>query len=365
MSDNLILTLLGAVGVGALVMGMNNDNKNENKQEIKETFWNGIALRSIAEQGALPASSMQQATASGNAQVDLQGINFASGAGVNMAAAAQRMQTGSQQPQQRVPIFELFQDSQQQSLGANPVTKNDYPFVSYPNFQQSIPLRSPDIKVPAQIRYNPPSLDKMGITEAYQCSSKQSQNVPRNGTVIENYMATVPTENPGPNYAAGNYNEVLQQAKKDNPGCGVKVQESLPLGSMEGIGSNGEPENFMVFDRLMTTTMKPGRTRQKGVSDLIRGDLPVCVDPCQKGWFQASAKPTDLSSGALSVIAGKNEHDASFAEFVKMYGSTASTFGGGHNYSELPNKQQYSTMDMLMTSGGGFASPNINVAAFS
>lgn len=360
MSDNLILTLLGAVGVGALVMGMN-DTK-----EVKENFWGSFPFKANLQYSSARAGAAQAAMATGqpigsSVQAAPNAINFA-----NYSAVHNPARTASQGV-----VLERFSNNAEQSqrytpsLGAAPVTGDSYPHVSYPSFQQSIPKPSPSLNLPAQIRYNPPSLDKMGITEAYQCNTKVQK--PTNamdyaGMVKENYMAPTPgNPNPGSNYAAGNYNSALKQAQQDFPPCNGKVADALPVGTMDMVSPSGDTENYMVFDQAMTTTLKTGRFRLRGVADLVRGDLPVCVDPCQKGWFQSPGSPADLAQGALQAIAGHNSASSDLGTLLLQSGYVGSTLAGG-SFGDA-SQRQYNAMEMAVNAGA--AGNPISVSAFA
>jgi hypothetical protein len=103
----------------------------------------------------------------------------------------------------------------------------------------------------------------------------------------------------------------------------------LPIGSMEA-GQGPPPENVVMFDRYMIVPGKSaGRfNRSNGVVDRIRGDLPVCVDPCQKGWFQSPGNPSQLTVGALSVIGGSGEQANAITNFTQLYGGNPSVMPG-------------------------------------
>ena len=306
MSDNLLLTLLGAVSVGALVMSMNKED------EIRENWWAGISFASqrneeevvngvptqISERNPKTIQSgLQQLQQIGNQQMmqqmqQLQSVSI----GPDAPAVTERFS---------------YQSNYQPSLGSSAVTNNDY--VSYPQFNQSITAPSPSLGLPAQIRYNPPSLNNMGITENFSCNTRPVSNMDY-ANVVEGFMSNDPSNpSPAPAYAAGNYNKAVKEAANAS---------KLPIGSMEA-GQGPAPENVIMFDRYMVVPGKSaGRfNRGNGIVDRIRGDLPVCVDPCQKGWFASPGNPSQLTVGALAIIGGNGEQANAISNFTQLYGA--------------------------------------------
>jgi len=311
-SDNLLLTLLGAIGIGALVMSMNKED------EIRENWWGNIQLGSQQEKvmmvNGVPSdispsdpktvtSGLQQLQKVGNQQM------------MQQMSALQAVSIGGQDMKPEVKENFDYQSSYQPSLGSSQVT--DHSYVSYPQFNQSITAPSPSLNLPAQIRYNPPSLNNMGITENFQAprSNSHMSNMSNMdyANVVEGYMSNdASNPSPAPGYAYGNYNNAVKEAAEAS---------KLPIGSMEA-GQGPPPENVVMFDRYMIVPGKSaGRfNRSNGVVDRIRGDLPVCVDPCQKGWFQSPGNPSQLTVGALSIIGGSGEQANAITNFTQLYG---------------------------------------------
>ena len=325
MSDNLVLTLLGAVGIGALVMGMNKDD------EIKEDFWNSIQLSAKREtvkvtvdkktgkrtESVVPFNdtavttqkSLKQMQKSQNQQLM---AKLASNQRLSFGGPVEKYEPRAESYEPQENYQENFEMPYHQALGSSQVTGDNY--VTYPNFEQSVTQPSPSLNLPAQIRYNPPSLDKMGITESFQCNRPMSNMDHAN--VVEGFMSMDKTNpNPGAGYAYGNYNTVVADAEKSKTAS--SVQSQLPVGTMDSQG-----ENTMLFDRYITVPGKAaGRfNRGNGIVDRIRGDLPVCVDPCQKGWFASPGKPSDLAIGALSYIGGDGSASNELTNFVQING---------------------------------------------
>jgi hypothetical protein len=339
MSDNLLLTVLGAVGVGALIMGMTQ------KEQIKED-WN------------LPGMTQNSQTISFNKETGkISTVNFADNAlfksslqtiqqmereGVpqsqqiaqlsarsNAAAARQMASLQSSIASMNPPSVENYSPPLQ--LGSGQVTRNDY--VSYPQFNQNVPLQSPSLNLPAEIRYNPPSLNNMGITNAYQ------NNPMDYAALVEGYAKTdFQNPNPGQDPKNTNFNKpngfISNEASwkkafdKGNSSKDKDVVQGdlLPLSTMDSGAVDAQDGQISTvnYDRFIYAPLRPGwRQQSSGVSDLIRGDLAVCVDPCQKGWFQSSLQPANLRAGSLAVIGGGSGNNSEVtSKFASIYGSS-------------------------------------------
>lgn len=338
MSDNLLLTLLGTVGIGALIMSMNKE------EEIRENWWGNIQFSAAAEplQNVKGANGQMTTTAvsannpatvsSGLSTLSKMNVqqSMAALSSAKMAAASMggnddpnpnnvEMERFTYDRYNNENTYEPYQYDHQYSpsLGSSQVTRNDY--VTYPNFEQSVMQPSPSLNLPAQIRYNPPSMNTMGITENFQCNKNNvfQSNGMDHANVVENFMSMDQTNpNPGSNYAYGNYNETIKKAAVNSP---------ITLGSMEA-GQGAPPENVMIYDRYMVVPGKSaGRfNRSNGVVDRIRGDLPICVDPCQKGWFASPGNPSQLTVGALNIIGGNTSQGNAVSNMVTLYGGQVS-----------------------------------------
>jgi hypothetical protein len=336
MSDNLLLTLLGTVGIGALVMSMNKED------EIRENWWGNIQLAAYDQpmqvvKGADGKTIVTDVSAS-NPQSVAAGLSTLASvavkqsmASLSSAQSAAAAFGGNDNPNaNNVQLtdtnegfrygnrydntYEPYQYDARYSpsLGSSQVTANDY--VTYPNFEQSVMQPSPSLNLPAQIRYNPPSMNTMGITENFQCNKNNALD---HANVVENYMSNDQSNpNPGSNYSSGNYNETIKKAAVNSP---------ITLGSMEA-GQGAPPENVMIYDRYMVVPGKSaGRfNRSNGVVDRIRGDLPICVDPCQKGWFASPGNPSQLTVGALNIIGGNTSQGNAVSNMVSLYGGQVS-----------------------------------------
>lgn len=340
MSHNYLLPILGVLAVGAFALSCDSD--------IRENYMiPGVSMRADMEKVI--------GTQAGPGKDIKLSLNYA-----DYPMKPDRTMTIN--PYE--PIKEPYSVQSPAMLGSGAATSS--PYVSYPSYQQSTPLVSPSIpQLPAAIKYKPPSLDQMGITETYKCMPSNMRQATR-----ENYMdsnvaggimdAKVDPANPwpGPDFAAGNYAKAAGSTPCINP----QSVEGVQVGNISLATPSGATQQVMVFDRPMTTTLKAGRTNMRGVIDYIRGDIPVCVDASQKGWFQASAKPTDLYTGSLAAIAGTNESTATLANMMKTYGSSMQT-AGGINLSQYPSSQQTVPQQMLSMNTG--AGGNTTVVAFT
>lgn len=351
MSDNLLLTVLGAVGVGALIMGMSQNDK----KQVKEDFIQGYSLsRHVSKEVGdgcnnnsvnFATNPALQQSVQTIARLNREGVpqasqiahlqNQANNRVSSQNSTLQKFASPSHVSESFVKMKENFAPPSQ-SLGSSAVTRNDY--VSYPQFNQSTPLQSPSLNLPAQIRYNPPSLNNMGITNAYQ-------NQPMDYAGLVEGYTSVNTFEKNPQLMSSGYNNTNDHT---NPGSFIDalnkgtsaysldknapVQGSLPLSTMDN-GAQGNPahENSMMYERFIYSTGKLGgwRAHSSGVTDRIRGDLAVCVDPCQKGWFQSSLQPKDLVGGALQVLSGLSDanNNSTTQQMARQYGSLSASNG--------------------------------------
>lgn len=421
MSDNLLLTLLGAVSVGALVMGMN-QNENDKNEIIEEYNTCGIgAMTAVAQPVAYkngvavglnyasPRPSLvnsmkavqkmtQQGVPQGQQLKTLQGMAEAS---TNSQKAMLMADLNNQQAQrmtlQKGPVPMGVRENyteQKKSLGSSDITRNDY--ASWPQYQQTIPLRSPDVKLSATLSYNTPSYNKMGITDVYksvpanQYGAKVERNLDNSmdyGRLLEGYAPpsqTSQVQHPQPQYMAPSadgltpasnfianaksFKDALDQGNTKYAGdkfvlnagtCDTQdvSNELLPLGTME----SSVGENVVMFDRFMNVSKRTShRTAPSGCRDLIRGDLPIVPDPCQIGWFQPPGRVQDLAQGALQQIAssaGGSSPDGGLSNFISTYG-VSTPFS-----TQASVNTQYTPLELSLQ---GTGSPNtVSVSSFN
>lgn len=364
MSDNLLLTVLGAVGVGALLLGM------KQKDDVREDWGPqgmlnlGVRRERIKLNKSGQKTAINFAKTPNGVQQNLQSIARMSRSGVSESAQMATLQQqalarASNQQSNFAKLANASIESYQApstSLGSSAVTRNDY--ASWPQYNQSTPLQSPSLNLPAQIRYNPPSLNNMGITEAYQPSSSMDYAGVVEGFAAQQTYADTYTGNPGQGglnknnlntgYVAGrdSYLDALNQGKKMSDNIGV-LNNNLPLNTMET--PSPDDDETMIYDRFIYANNRNGgwRASSSGSSDLIRGDLAVNVDPCQKGWFQSSLTPADLRRGALNVISGDGSGNSN-----NTTASLASEFGNVNALSSQGETGRPSVLQKALVSSG-------------
>ena len=323
--NDFVLAFVGSVGIAALVMSMNN--------EVKEDF-TGCALKTT----------------------NLKKVSQSSNGTLTELAVDQYPNISQKAASKPNPIKENYSQSRMvgNGLGAKDITTSPYVTPS-PNYNQNVNQPSPSLNLPSLIRYNPPSLDKMGITENFQCNKPTRENYVNQTQSCKSVPVPYSSNanaNPGPNYSASPL-----PAPKLNPNTNAP---------MDGISDAGvlkdpfEGKDVMIFDRPMTTTLKVGRFAGRGTRDLIRGDLP-CAPDTHRGWFSSPGNPADLTKGALQVMGGESESTRVMNEFMKIYGDD-SNLGSGVNLEDEVSKQ-YTALDMV-TKSSGVAGNTVRVQAF-
>lgn len=376
MSDNLILTVLGAVGVGALLMSMKENNVKEDFLMVHLPKVNNqladdgsgcmqplnFAVRPLYQESVKQAMALQK-------QGVPQSQIMSTLSNTNQQIRNERLSTISKGVNSSISNMNVTKENYENSspsLGSSAVTTNDY--VSYPGFDQTMPERSPSLNLGAHVLYNPTSLNNMGVTEAYQSRvQKPLSNVMDFSNVVEGFYNQPPPSSvqatglPKPGFVAGgkSFDAAMNNGNNAAKGKGSPfISESAMLPLTDMTSSNGS--NVVLFDRPMYSGTRTGGWRQggRGDSDLIRGDLAVCVDPCQKGWFQSSLGPANLRTGALQQIAGNGSDQAmTVGAMAKVYGQISPA---AMNSTATP---QYTANQMaLMSTASGSV---FNVSSFS
>ena len=328
--NDFVLAIIGSVGIAALAMSMNEDT------EIKENFNSGFGFRTKLVKEVKDKNGNQH-----DIQVD-QYPNI---------TCKKNSPSVNPSPAPLYPVRPVKENFVGSGLGANNNTR--LPYVTPTNhLNQNVNQPSPSLNLPSLIRYNPPSLNKMGITENFQCKQPIRENFETSTCVKAHvpYMSAN-SEMVGPNYSASPKKVAL---------------DTFINAPMDGISPAGElmdPFNgkeVMVFDRPMTTTLKVGRFSGRGTRDLIRGDLPVAPNS-HKGWFSTPADPSALSKGALQAMGGDSESTHVMKKFMELYGD-ASGVGSGVNLED-PVDQQYTAYEMTMNNQG-VCGNTVNVTSF-
>jgi hypothetical protein len=324
-----VLAIIGTVGIAALAMSMTNENK-----PIREDFNSGFGYRN---------SKLEKVVKDKHGNVNAIPVDQIPN--ITCASTPARPKT-----------VENYSTSNNRvvgsGLGANNVTRMPY-VTPTPHLNQTVNKPSPSMNLPAIIRYNPPSLSNMGVTEDYQCNKSVRENyVPQTCTKAATpYMSPV-ADYVGPAYTA---------TPMPNP---VMSKDFVhPEDNMAKDGNLMDPfdgKEVMVFDRPMTTTLKVGRFAGRGTRDLIRGDLP-CAPNTHQGWFSTPADPTALSKGALQVIGGDSESTTTMNKFMELYGD-GSGVGSGVNLADKPD-YQYTAYEMTHKNQG-VCNNTVSVSSF-
>ncbi len=326
MSDKLVLTLLGAIGIGALVMGMNEDRKlqenwmgiqgvvfNKEKVEFDATTGEQVGTVEANDKNVINAvlnlgaagrkadrEAKQEAAIKASIKENYEDMYTRDGErfecdpndpncgeqygmydegteqyGMYDGGDGEQYDCDPNDPNCNAEQFrENWEESNNYQLGSGMVA-DDSIFHRNPQFNQSIPQPSPDMQnlgVPARMHVS----SMQGYTDSFNQPMQYAN-------FIETY------EDPKPTQAA-------------------KPKSSSTTGTLPPSDMNNPDSNVIVFERLMASTRGGGRFNRSGTVDYIRGDIPVCPDPCQSGWFKSSAKPQDvLQVGAVAqMIAGDN-----------------------------------------------------------
>jgi hypothetical protein len=328
-----VLAIVGTVGIAALAMSMTNENK-----PIREDFNSGFAFR--------------------NSKLDKVVKNDAKGNVTSLAVDQMPNVTCASTPA-RPKTVENYSSRNNRvvgsGLGANEMT--NLPYVTPTrHLNQTVNKPSPSMNLPAVIRYNPPSLSNMGVTEDYQCN--------KSGPIRENYTppqtcmkAATPYMSPVAEYPGSAY------TASPLPAAVMSKDFVHPEDNLAKSGDLMDPfdgKEVMVFDRPMTTTLKVGRFAGRGTRDLIRGDLP-CAPNTHQGWFSTPADPSALSKGALQVMGGDSESTTTMNKFMEIYGD-ASGIGSGVNLADKPD-YQYTAYEMTHKKQG-VCNNTVSVSSF-
>jgi len=268
-------------------------------------------------------------------------------------------------------------------------------FVSVPSYQAVLSPRFSNVQYGANIRYNMPDRENLAAPcnpltfgdmakENYsaprqqqaqqtrenfscgsgQCGSNDGVSCGKGGYGLGHKVAggyELPV-----GYTNGNYGDVYNGLTYDGKPAPVVSQPctdnptsaSLPVGTMTTMDALGNPEQFVVMNRLMNTNLK---SRKRSLGDPIRGDL--AITPCQQGWF--SVYPTinvDLNPGAMNVLGGHQvgESNSKLMELLMNASGGARTTFGGVDFSDAPRVNMTPQYGAALSA----ASTDVNVTAF-
>jgi hypothetical protein len=324
-----VLAIIGTVGIAALAMSMNDENK-----PIREDFNSGFAFRN---------SKLDKVVKDKKGNVTSLAVDQIPN--VSCASTPARPKT--------VENYSAGHRVVGSGLGANDLTNMPY-VTPTPHLNQTVNKPSPSMNLPALIRYNPPSLSNMGLTDDYQCNKSVRENYIPPQTCAKPqtpYMSPV-ADYVGPAYTASPLPPPVMSKNFVHPEDNL-AQDGALMDPFDG-------KEVMVFDRPMTTTLKVGRFAGRGTRDLIRGDLP-CAPNTHQGWFSTPADPTSLSKGALQVIGGDSESTTTMNKFMEIYGD-ASGVGSGVNLADKPD-YQYTAYEMTHKNQG-VCNNTVSVSSF-
>lgn len=322
--NDFVLAIIGSIGIGALALSMKND-------EIREDFM-----------FPMKNSKLNKVVKGEYGESELKIDQYP-----NVKCKDSKPNKSSNLKPNKMNSVEGFENRNQtlgNGLGARDITNSPY-VTPTPHYNQTVNQPSPSLNLPSLLRYNPPSLSKMGITENFQ----EKRQTP----VREDYNSREMCNKPQHPYMSSNVYEVpAGYTASPLPKPVMNTQFQVPEDNLSKAGNISDPlsgNEVMVFDRPMTTTLKVGRFALKGCRDLIRGDLPVAPNNHQ-GWFATPADPSALSKGALQAIGGESESTKVMNKFMEIYGD-ASGVGSGVNLSD-PVSNQYTAYEMTMKNKG-------------
>lgn len=137
----------------------------------------------------------------------------------------------------------------------------------------------------------------------------KAQKVPESQlyTIPGTYQASVPPRFDTNHYGALMRHRMPKEENRAAPANSAFVDATFAEGftdkkQLDALGN--EITQPVIYDRFMYSNSNNRNNRGVGVTDLIRGDLPITPGP--KGWFSTAADVNDLQYGALSVMGGLN-----------------------------------------------------------
>jgi hypothetical protein len=227
-----------------------------------------------------------------------------------------------------------IQDGQEVALPAHHLTTSllgKGQFVSVPNYKSVLPPRFSNTQYGAHIKYNMPDTKNQGVPcepltfgnmasetkENYSCSGNEGLKCGAEQPV-DKYQVS-------PGYTSGNHQEVYDSLPKS------EITSDLPIGTMSTLDGGDNPEQYIVYNRLMVANTK---SRLRGLGDLIRGDLPIDHrEHSDRQWFSVAPNiSTDLHAGAMNVLAGAGGGGESYNKLMQLIshasGGTKTALGG-------------------------------------
>jgi len=331
MSDNLLLTLLGAVGIGALVMGMNTENVKEN--------WVGMEHIKVdrVKMYIDPKTGEERAVEANDEDVERAVLN------IGKAVRKDEMQKRNLElARKQKQVKENYEDDMYSPLATLPPQTENYEddlrkFNLEP-YSDDEPLQT---RPPGGPEYWPEHEPQLGsgmvANDFFHRVPQFNQSIPQPSPDMQNLGMPARMHQPGVQGYTDAFNQPMQYASLigtrenfEDPKPSVRPQQIMGSANLPPTDMNNPsqaPENVVVFERLMASTKGGGRFRQKGSVDYIRGDIPVCPDPCQNGWFKSSAKPQDvLQVGAVAQMIAGDDTARNLELLLKNNGSIVTQF---------------------------------------
>lgn len=269
---------------------------------------------------------------------------------------------GIQRTWKTVPVIKSKKGKLLNAAGGNYLGPlGDNRFIKRPQFQGLLSPRFTNTDLGANIRYNPAdyqhqasSCHPLAFGDMAQENYKSSQNIQENypsgscsgscggggcspscgkGGMPVSYSGGTPPMSA--NFAAGNFNEVTDQAysQSEYP----DTIDSLPVGTMTTIDAEGNVNEPVVYQQFLFANQK-SRLRSQG--DPIRGDLPIV--PSEGNWFSVHPNVNlDLQEGAMNVLGGvSNSTNSALTQLINN--ESGNTTIGGVNLSNVNMTPQYS-----------------------
>jgi len=339
-SNTSLLVLLGIVGIGSYYIGA---KEKEKKTLLKEHF-DGFSLRAVQEKDMTIRQNGKNITSSVPVSMiaSLSGANYPKTTLAPYSSSIAKYNGtngGMVQSQNSIQLPQM--------LGSAAITTQ--PYISQPNYQQSVVQNRPDVQLSSWQRVAPPPRDLMGMAPTCE-TNKTVENF-----TVERFKqdgVDLGPEYPGPGFAEGNYNELTGYQSCDQDTNVQDVQQFATSGS--------EVPNVIVYDRLMTTTsgISTRTNRNAGDTDKFRGDLAIVPDPNTGSSFgYATANPVNLQLGALQHAMPTTSEQKTLKAFVKAYGNIPQDTNkplpkiqAARGYQTIP--QQIASYEMNKNGGG-------------
>lgn len=235
-------------------------------------------------------------------------------------------------------------------------------FVSYPSFQSNISPRFSSIDYGANIRYNLPSVENLGVPLDPLSMSKIVSDIQEDfpvtcgvGSVPKDRILNSREERR--RRKNKNTEQYTTEEPKDN-------NSHMPVGDMTQQNSGQDIEHPIIYDRFIFAN-RDSRSRSQG--DMIRGDLAIV--PLNTGMFvtsQSRAPHRVLQLGAMNVMRSSEDMDK-LATFVTSISGGVEDIVGGVRLSKKELDNADINANHLMTaqySNNVGPSNNVHVTAF-